>query len=52
MKIIVPVFTAHVGCTALASVGITGATGTLLIVVVPTEKLSQLVSLSLLTLRV
>ena len=48
---IVPVGTAHVGCTVLATVGIAGAVGTALIVTVEAAGVEQVLSAILLTLK-
>ena len=48
---IVPVGTAHVGCTVLATVGTEGAVGTALIVTVEAAGVEQVLSAILLTLK-
>ena len=52
MNTIVPVLTAQVGWVTLDTVGTAGALGTAFTVTVPTEELSQVVSLNLRTLKV
>ena len=49
---IVPVGTAHVGCTVLATVGTAGAVGTALIVTVEAATVEQVLSAILLTVNV
>ena len=49
---IVPVGTAQVGCTVLATVGTAGAVGTALIVTVDAATVEQVLSVMLLTVKV